>query len=54
MAEVRVGTAEVAVYDDELGFELVIGEIVLTEVQMVDRLPRATSSRRRSSHSVTA
>ncbi|HEY4439992.1 MAG TPA: carbon-phosphorus lyase complex subunit PhnI [Candidatus Elarobacter sp.] len=35
--EVRVGEVEVAVFDDELGFEVVIGEIVVTEVQMVNQ-----------------
>jgi alpha-D-ribose 1-methylphosphonate 5-triphosphate synthase subunit PhnI len=35
--EVRVGDVEVAVFDEELGFELVVGEIVVTEVQMVNQ-----------------
>ena len=35
--EIRVGTAEVAVFDDELGFEIVVGAIVVTEVQMVNQ-----------------
>jgi alpha-D-ribose 1-methylphosphonate 5-triphosphate synthase subunit PhnI len=35
--EIRVGDVEVSVYDEELGCELVIGEIVVTEVQMVNQ-----------------
>jgi alpha-D-ribose 1-methylphosphonate 5-triphosphate synthase subunit PhnI len=35
--EVRVGEIEVAVFDEELGFEVVVGEIVVTEVQMVNQ-----------------
>lgn len=35
--EVRVGEVEVSVFDEELGFELVVGEIVVTEVQMVNQ-----------------
>ena len=35
--EIRVGEAEVRVFDEELGFEIVIGEIVVTEVQMVNQ-----------------
>ncbi len=35
--EVRVGDAEVTVFDDELGFEVVIGEITVTEIQMVNQ-----------------
>ncbi len=35
--EIRVGTVEVAVFDEELGFEVIVGEIVMTEVQMVNQ-----------------
>lgn len=35
--EIRVGHVEVAILDEELGFEVVIGEIVVTEVQMVNQ-----------------
>jgi alpha-D-ribose 1-methylphosphonate 5-triphosphate synthase subunit PhnI len=35
--EVRVGDVEVMVFDEELGCEVVIGEIVVTEVQMVNQ-----------------
>ncbi len=30
-------TSEVTVFDDELGFEVVIGEIIVTEIQMVNQ-----------------
>jgi alpha-D-ribose 1-methylphosphonate 5-triphosphate synthase subunit PhnI len=35
--EIRVGYAEVRVFDEDLGFEIVVGEIVVTEVQMVNQ-----------------
>jgi len=35
--EIRVGDAEVVVFDEELGFEVVVGEITVTEVQMVNQ-----------------
>jgi len=35
--EIRVGDVEVSVFDDELGFDVVIGEIAVTEVQMVNQ-----------------
>jgi alpha-D-ribose 1-methylphosphonate 5-triphosphate synthase subunit PhnI len=35
--EIRVGYAEVRIFDEDLGFEIVVGEIVVTEVQMVNQ-----------------
>ena len=35
--EIRVGDVEVSVFDDDLGFEVTVGEIVVTEVQMVNQ-----------------
>jgi alpha-D-ribose 1-methylphosphonate 5-triphosphate synthase subunit PhnI len=35
--EIRMGTVEVVIFPEELGFEVVIGEIIVTEVQMVNQ-----------------
>ena len=35
--EIRVGTVEVVIYPEELGFEVTIAEILVTEVQMVNQ-----------------
>ncbi|MFP4299895.1 MAG: carbon-phosphorus lyase complex subunit PhnI [Spirulinaceae cyanobacterium] len=36
-AEIRVGTLEVVIFPEELGFEVAIAEITVTEVQMVNQ-----------------
>jgi alpha-D-ribose 1-methylphosphonate 5-triphosphate synthase subunit PhnI len=35
--EIRMGIVEVVIFPEELGFEVVIGEITITEVQMVNQ-----------------
>ncbi len=35
--EIRMGKVEVVIFPEELGFEVVIGEIIITEVQMVNQ-----------------